>query len=84
MSDTPARKPRRRPQPSWAIVSAAGSRIVGGTSPDWWDRSRPATPPAAPAPASTMPALLPATPEPATPHTEPVASAGADEPEPTP
>lgn len=38
------RKPRRRPQPTWAIHSAAGITIAGGEGPDWWDRSRPADP----------------------------------------
>ena len=44
---TPPREPlrsSRRRQPSWAIHSADGVRIVGGTAPDWWDTSRPADP----------------------------------------
>lgn len=35
------RAPRRRPQPSWTIHDASGSRVVGGTAPDWWDTSAP-------------------------------------------
>jgi hypothetical protein len=44
MSPEPG-KPRRRPQPSWAIHSAAGVRITGGEGPDWWDAARPADDP---------------------------------------
>ena len=51
-----ARAPRRRPQPTWAIHSAAGVRVVGGTAPDWWETFRPVDP--EPAPARTEPVAI--------------------------
>ena len=55
---------RRRAQPSWAIHSADGVRIAGGTAPDWWETARPADP----EPGAERPRLEPDTaPDPAIP-----------------
>jgi hypothetical protein len=60
MSATPERKPRRRPQPTWAVHSAEGVRITCGDAPDWWDTCAPGyvarEPTTAPTAAPTEPA----------------------------